>query len=86
MMLLFSAWVRYKIVIGSFHHFKCVFFMLKPSLDNTTEYSNCTNGEVRLVGGDTVNEGNVQICHRNALGSICDDSCNTNDATASIVL
>ena len=40
--------------------------MLKLSLDNTTEYSNCTNGEVRLVGGDKVNEGNDQICHRNA--------------------
>ena len=54
--------------------------MLKLYLDNTTEYSNCTNGEVRLVRGDTVNEGNVQICHRNAWGSICDDSWNTNDA------
>ena len=54
--------------------------MSKLSLDNTTEYSNCTNGEVRLVGGDTKNEGNVQICHRNAWGSICDDGWSTNDA------
>ena len=36
-------------------------------------YSSCSNGDVRLVGGSTVNEGNVQICYYNAWGSICDD-------------
>ena len=36
-------------------------------------YSNCSNGDIRLVGGSTDNEGNVQICYSNAWGSICDD-------------
>ena len=36
-------------------------------------YSNCSNGDIRLVGGSTDNEGNVQICYNNAWGSVCDD-------------
>ena len=53
-------------------------FIFKKSLTkfsfiaNTTMYSNCSNGDIRLVGGSTDNEGNVQICYDNAWGSICD--------------
>ena len=47
---------------------------------NTTEYSNCSDGDVRLVGGGTKNEGNVQICYRNAWGSVCDDSWDSSDS------
>uniref|UniRef100_A0A1X7V0V9 SRCR domain-containing protein n=1 Tax=Amphimedon queenslandica TaxID=400682 RepID=A0A1X7V0V9_AMPQE len=46
---------------------------------NTTQYDNCTDGDVRLVGGNTNNEGNVQICYRNTWGSICDDYWDSND-------
>ena len=42
-------------------------------LANDTQYANCTDGDVRLVGGDIMNEGNVQICHNNAWGSVCDN-------------
>ena len=35
---------------------------------------------MRLVGGSTSNEGNVQICYRNAWGSVCDDSWGTADS------
>ena len=47
---------------------------------STTEYVNCTDGDIRLVGGTSGNEGNVQICHNNAWGSVCDDSWDTSDA------
>ena len=47
---------------------------------NTTQYSNCSDGDVRLVGGSTINEGNAQICYRNAWGSICDDYWGTSDS------
>ena len=37
-------------------------------------YSDCSDGDIRLVGGNTDNEGNVQICYNNAWGSVCDDN------------
>ena len=35
-------------------------------------YSNCTDGQVRLVGGATEYEGTVEICLNNAWGTISD--------------
>ena len=32
---------------------------------------NCTDGDVRLVGGQTDNEGSVQICYNNAWTYLC---------------
>ena len=43
-------------------------------------YSNCSDGDVRLVGGSTDNEGNVQICYNYAWGSVCDDSWGRTDS------
>ena len=49
-------------------------------LANTTEYRNCSDGDVRLIGGNNDNEGNVQICYNNAWGSVCDDNWNVADS------
>ena len=69
MMLLYFACV-------SLYKFQTIFLFISKFylLANTTVYSSCSNGDVRLVGGSTDNEGNVQICYNNAWGSICDDS------------
>ena len=40
----------------------------------TTEFANCSDGEVQLVGGSTPNEGRVEICINQAWGTICGDS------------
>ena len=39
----------------------------------TTPYANCTDGQLRLVGGANIREGRVEICINNAWGTICDD-------------
>ena len=33
--------------------------------------SNCSDGDIRLVGGSTDNEGLVEICVNNMWGTIC---------------
>ena len=49
-------------------------------LADTIQYVDCADGDIRLVGGSSVNEGNVQICYSNAWGSVCDDSWGSSDA------
>ena len=43
------------------------------------EYSNCTDGDVRLIGSVT-NEGRVEICYHNQWGTVCDNSWDNFDA------
>ena len=44
-----------------------------PSLLPLDPSYTCTNGHVRLVGGDSSSEGRVEICHDNHYGSVCND-------------
>lgn len=42
---------------------------------------NCTEGEVRLVGGQTELEGRVEICNDGVWGTVCDDRWSNVDAS-----
>ena len=42
--------------------------------------ADCLDGDIRLVGGSTNEEGNVQVCLYGAWGSVCQHSFGVNDA------
>lgn len=46
----------------------------------TTLESDCSDGDVRLVGGSGSHEGRVEVCVNRAWGTICDNNWTTEDA------
>lgn len=44
-----------------------------------TVFSNCTNGDVRLMGGASDNEGRVEVCYGRTWGTVCDNGWSHHD-------
>lgn len=42
--------------------------------------SNCSDGDLRIVGGYSRNEGRVEVCINKAWGTVCDHGWNSDDA------
>ena len=45
-----------------------------------TESTNCQNGDVRLVGGNFVTEGRLEVCTNGIWGTVCGISFDAIDA------
>ena len=39
----------------------------------TDAISNCTDGDIHLIGGQSELEGTLEVCLEGAWGSVCDD-------------
>ena len=44
------------------------------------EQANCTNGEIRLMGGSGPHEGRVEVCVNEAWGTVCSSGWSNSDA------
>ena len=52
--------------------FPQIFCSFQSTSDAATKPSNCSDGELRLVGAITSNQGRLEVCMNGAWGSVCD--------------
>ena len=48
--------------------------------EHTRATTNCSDGELRLIGGSSSQEGRLEMCYERQWGTVCDDYWGTNDA------
>ena len=57
----------------------CYCIIITAYLIESAEQSNCTDGEVRLVDGNSPHEGRVEVCVNEAWGVICSNGWDISD-------
>ena len=66
-----------KVVSINYIFTKIHFFLIK---DTNVTYSNCTDYNVQLVDGPSLNEGRLLICINGVWGTFCNSGIDYNDA------
>ena len=56
-----------------------LWLMIFLSFLDTIEFADCTNGDIRLLGSSSSNEGTIEMCVNHAWGTICDDNWDARD-------
>ena len=49
-------------------------FVLKINLGIDIQSKNCTDGEIRLIGGPSSNKGRLEVCIDSTWATVCDAS------------
>ena len=50
------------------------------TVSTVNNLDDCSQGQLRLIGGSSENEGRVEICYDNQWGTICDNGWSSEDA------
>ena len=50
------------------------------SSDADTLYANCSDGDVRLSGGSSSNQGRLEVCINHAWGTVCNNGFSSEEA------
>ena len=61
-------------------HKKIIFITDSLPLALGTNYSNCSNGDVRLVGSVDGDQGRLEVCVNSAWGTVCSNAFGASDA------
>ena len=70
--------IKLQSVSNPYSDFYCTCYCYHKLCDHSVK--GCTDGDVMLVGGNTANEGRVEICVNNTYGTVCDDMFDVSEA------
>ena len=71
-MLNIRSWINS--VAADVHYVTITNACINVCSDLATQFSNCTDNAIRLMGGNSSNQGRLEVCVNSAWGSVCDSA------------